>query len=52
MHNFIVDNRNYLPTSTPTSKKLAFFHRRKSKQTAKQQTNVSTNSLSSYDCSR
>jgi hypothetical protein len=47
-----VDNRNYLPTSTPTTKKLSFLQRRKSKQKAKDQMNISTNSLSSYDCSR
>jgi hypothetical protein len=46
------DHRNYLPTSAPTTKKLSFLHRRKSKEKAKQQTNLSTNSLSSYDYSR
>ncbi len=51
-HNFIVENPNYLSTSAPTSKKLSFLQRRKSKQKAKQQTDFSTNSLSSYDCSR
>ncbi|UJR37919.1 hypothetical protein I4U23_030606 [Adineta vaga] len=41
-------HRNPLSTSVPTSKKLSFLQRRKSKQKAKHQ---STNSLSSYDCS-
>lgn len=51
-HNYVVDNQNYLSTSTPTTKKLSFLHRNKSKQKSKQQTNFSTNSLSSYDHSR
>ncbi|CAF1089718.1 unnamed protein product [Adineta ricciae] len=48
-HNYVSDNRSHLSTSVPTSKKLSFLQRRKSKQKAK---NQSTNSLSSYDCSR
>lgn len=52
VHHFVVDNRSYLTTSTPTTKKLSFLQRRKSKQKAKEQTNLSTNSLSSYDYSR
>lgn len=51
-HNFIVDHRNYLSTSTPTAKKLSFLQRRKSKQKNKHETNASTNSLSSYDYAR
>ncbi|CAF4354805.1 unnamed protein product, partial [Rotaria magnacalcarata] len=31
-HNYIVDNSNFLSTSTPTPKKLSFLHRHKSKQ--------------------
>ncbi|CAF0726129.1 unnamed protein product [Rotaria sordida] len=51
-HNYIIDNPKFLSTSTPTAKKLSFLHRRKSKQKNKEQTNYSTNSLSSVDCSR
>ena len=51
-HSFLDDNRTYLSTSTPTTKKLSFLQRRKSKQKAKQQTNLSSNSLSSFDYSR
>ncbi|CAM4884761.1 unnamed protein product [Rotaria socialis] len=51
-HNYIVDNSNFLSTSTPTQKKLSFLHRRKSKQKNKEQAHYSANSLSSFDCSR
>ncbi|CAF3438471.1 unnamed protein product [Rotaria sp. Silwood1] len=51
-HKFIVDNPNFLSTSTPTTKKLSFLHRHRSKQKTKEQTNYSANSLSSFDCSR
>jgi len=49
-NNFLVDDRDLLSTSTPVSKKLSFLRRRKAKQN-KQISSVSTNSLSSYDCS-
>ncbi|CAF2051340.1 unnamed protein product [Rotaria magnacalcarata] len=51
-HNYIVDNSNFLSTSTPTPKKLSFLHRHKSKQKNKERTHYSANSLSSFDCSR
>ncbi|CAF4182418.1 unnamed protein product [Rotaria sp. Silwood2] len=50
-HKFIAANPNFLSTSTPTTKKLSFLHRHKSKQKTKEQTNYSANSLASYDCS-
>jgi hypothetical protein len=48
--NFIIDHPDLLATSTPTPKKRSFFRRFKSKQ--KQEITLSTNSLTSDDCTR
>jgi hypothetical protein len=45
-----MDHPDLLSTSTPTRKKRSFFRHFKPKH--KQQINVSTNSLTSYDCTR
>jgi hypothetical protein len=47
-NNFVLDNHDLLATPTPTPKRFSLFRRRRSKQ----QSDLSTNSLTSRDRSR